>query len=247
MRISRVGISLFFLLAASCETAHACEPIVPLGVLFGGPSFLGILTSSLGGLFIVIGVKCLVFPLFEKRIPWQEAMIFMFLANLVSTFVGFLVSFPFWIPAGILVFVFIYPLCFFPAARIRTVFGWEDFSPWAVGSFLLFLFFLATGLYFLAHDALDSGLSFRYWLLKLGYVFVGFAVGMGLTTIYEEWIVSKLAADDEEGVHFMDSVFKANLVAFLVVAAIGAALVIPRRLASPGFLVRLQDVLDFVL
>ncbi len=67
-------------------------------------------------------------------------------------------------------------------------------------------------------------------------------VGLLLTTLLEEWFIGKRVKRITEG--FLMLVLKANLVAFLIGAGIGAAIMLPKRLHSPGFLAVVVDFLS---
>ena len=74
-----------------------------------------------------------------------------------------------------------------------------------------------------------------YWLIKLGYIYAGLTVGIGMTTLWEEWLVSSFAKLKTE-TNFLPAVLRTNLYTFLVLALIGASYAIPQRLSHPGFL-----------
>jgi zinc transporter ZupT len=103
--------------------------------------------------------------------------------------------------------------------------------------------FLTMVLFVSATGALDSNLFWLYWLLKLSYVGVAFAVSIGISTLFEEFAISYLSRKSGSEISFMAPVFQANLVAFLVGSAVGAAYMLPKRLESPNFLVKIFDLL----
>src|SRR4051812_19181064 len=90
-RIQRIGLVLILL---APMTVWSCEPILPLAQLLGGSTALGPLMweQSVAWLSAAIAVKSISFACFEKRIPWQRALFFMLLANLLSTIPGMLVA-----------------------------------------------------------------------------------------------------------------------------------------------------------
>ncbi|MGH7992654.1 MAG: hypothetical protein ACREDQ_04000, partial [Limisphaerales bacterium] len=72
----------------------ACEPIFPMFQLLSGPTAGGasLLKLSLFGLAIAVAIKCVAFALLERRLPWRSAVIYMLLANVVSTIPGVFVA-----------------------------------------------------------------------------------------------------------------------------------------------------------
>src|SRR5688572_14216902 len=72
----------------------ACEPIVPLVQLLSGSSLVGplLFSQSILWLAAAVSVKCGAFVFFERRLPWQNAVLFMLLANVLSTIPGVLLA-----------------------------------------------------------------------------------------------------------------------------------------------------------
>lgn len=215
--------------------AHACAPVVPLVRLFGIPFF---------ALPITIVVKSAAFAHFERRIPWYIALSAMVLANLVSSMVGLALAMPVVAPAvalGALFFVFVASLP--PARRIVSVAKSKrvrNSRPdiLAVGIVVLyvitlFLFGLASGVLDAVVDGEVSGGA--YWVAKLAYLYPALALAIGLTTFWEEWVIARLLRQRFVEQVVLPSVLRANLVAFVLVLALGAGAALPHRLESPEF------------
>ncbi len=99
---------------------------------------------------------------------------------------------------------------------------------------VLFLALIVSAILFSAAGTV-SLYSGGYWFLKLGYIYLGVAIGIGFTTLWEEWLVFSFAKADQN-TNFLSAVMRTNLYTFLVLAFIGAACALPKRLSHPGFL-----------
>ena len=224
---------------ASAKACHACEPIA-VWMVAAGPQFL---PHNLTALVFIILVKAGAFPFFEKRIGLWQAFLLMLLANVFSSFIGILVagifSVPFWFPVSIPVLIIV---SWFLGKRLLTL--CEPNAPW-VGLLMLapFLGMFFTGFIYVAgRDALIGDRHAEYWMLKILSLIFPLVVGLLLTTLLEEWFIGKCVKRITEG--FLLPVLKANLVAFLLGGGIGAAIMLPRRLHSPGFLAAIMDFLS---
>jgi len=85
----RKRVQLLVVLAAFAipNSGFSCEPILPLAQLLGGSSFAGpmMLTKSLVWLFVAVAIKCFAFVFLERRLSWPKAILFMLVANVLST------------------------------------------------------------------------------------------------------------------------------------------------------------------
>ncbi len=106
----------------------------------------------------------------------------------------------------------------------------------------------ATGLYLvtfflfgMAMVALDKSL-FGYWVLKFVSIYVALIISIGLTTLWEEWVVSRLAKKQMPETTFLPAALKANIGALLVGMGYAAVKILPERLQSP---VTLTQLLEF--
>lgn len=214
--------------------ANACEPIAVFTIL-AGPAFF---TLSLTVLLTVILIKCLSFGLFERRIPFAWGLLDMFLANVVSTFVGILLGFP---SPGILLFLIVLPVtasALFPTKRFAVLLlGIQEKRAFTLLFPVIGGMILSLILFTAANQIVNTGINSVYWILKLAYIAVAFLISIGVTTIYEEWIISKIHKPQVGEPHYFKSVFSANLMAFLLAGGIAAAYMLPKRLATSNFLV----------
>lgn len=249
----RVLASIAFLLACA-SPVPACEPILPVAILILGPDTGFAIWGALGGLAIGVAAKCFVFSIFAPELGRVRAFLFMLVANVVTSIAGAAAALWFMAPsapmflattAGVLL-ISTYPaerLRRFPGLPRRARFaarglaGWISLS-WAAGAAL----FAASrfALVELHETGRDPG-AVVYWTLKFGFVLVGVVSSLLFTTIWEEWIVARLARRTHPDGWFHDAAFRANAATFLLGWGLGAAAMLPARLDSPGFLVRLLD------
>ena len=106
-------------------------------------------------------------------------------------------------------------------------------SPGAVAIFLFLALPLSGALFFSAEQANPH--TGYYWFMKLAYIYAGLAIGIGMTTLWEEWLVFWFAKP-KSGTNLLPAVLRTNLYTFLVLAFIGAALALPQRLSHSSFL-----------
>ena len=76
-----------------------------------------------------------------------------------------------------------------------------------------------------------------YWMIKVVAIFLALLASVTLTTIWEEWVIWRLSSRPE-GKAFFVSVFRTNLYVLVLVMAVPAALLLPKRLKSPDFLAK---------
>lgn len=228
-------------LFACCPSGYACEPVFPLVQIFAGAFAL----SFLGGLAILlpiaVAVKCLVFARLEKNLSWGEAVWLMFVANLYSSLMGILAALSGIVPLlALLSPVIIYFASLVPARRILNHVNWAGPRTTMTKESLALLFtfiFLATiYLFFLGPDPFSTRGYTMYWIWKLSYVTLALALSMLLTTSWEESMIARLAAKRHAESSYLVSVARANYATFGVLLLIAAAVALPARLKSPGFL-----------
>ncbi|MCI5210829.1 MAG: hypothetical protein D3910_19035 [Candidatus Electrothrix sp. ATG2] len=218
---------LFFL--ALPHVAFACEPIIPLTILFGAPLY---------SLFGIVILKAVGFACIERSIPVFKSALFVVAANLFSSLIGILLTMSASAPT-LLFFVlpFVYGVSITPAKRLVQLnqggrfAGW---SPYALAAIIAGLYFLTFVLFGISQTQLDGSLTF-YWSLKYLYVLTALSVSIFLTTLWEEWVIAKLSRSKR---NFMLSVLKVNLVSFLLIMAVLAAIALPKRFHSKGFLIQ---------
>ena len=74
-----------------------------------------------------------------------------------------------------------------------------------------------------------------YWIIKLAAIFLALLASVTLTTVWEEWVIWRLSSRPG-GAGFFGSVLRTNLYVLVLVMAIPAVLMLPKRLKSPDFL-----------
>ena len=87
-----------------------------------------------------------------------------------------------------------------------------------------------------AQGALEAGESLSYWPLKMVSMTVGLAFGIGLSSLWEEWVIASMGSKESGRDSFLIPVFRANYIAFGAVLVILAAIALPKRLGHPNFL-----------
>ncbi|MFC1461922.1 hypothetical protein ACFLQR_05345 [Verrucomicrobiota bacterium] len=226
--------------------AWACEPVVPLAVLYAGEFSLAIIAHSVPFLFAVVGVKCAAFIWFSRRLlPWYKAILLMVIANVVSTLIGIVASIPFAVPIFLIgIIPLVFGLSLFPARRYSRWLSDQFKNPiqprtvaWIVTLMFIgstVLFFLATGL--VEHSSRIS--LWWYWLVKIVYVYIALLLSTGLTIYIEDGTISSLAKQtNDKQTPYLAAVARANLLALLLITIVGAIKTLPARLASPDFLI----------
>lgn len=224
------------LLAAS--RAAACEPVVP---------FMQVMTPALalsGSLLVLAGavlVKSALFAIFERRIPRLVAAWRMFLGNILTSLVGLLVaamigSGAMWLIGVPLVCL----LCWLPARRLvkAAPLAWlARTSPAALAGLMTFALLASCILFTLGQGAIRAHQLLLYWIIKLAAIFLALLASITLTTVWEEWAIWRLSGRPE-GTEFFKSALRANLYVLVLVMAVPAALILPKRLKSPDFLAK---------
>ena len=98
--------------------------------------------------------------------------------------------------------------------------------------------FLASCVLFaVAQEAISTHQLPLYWTLKVTAIFLALFASVGLTTIWEEWAIWRLSSRPAGGTFFA-SVLRTNLYVLILVMAVPAALILPKRLKSPDFLAK---------
>ena len=224
------------LLSAIClpRYAYACEPLYPFLFRFVFPSSMA---GSAIGLLAGVSVKCILFAFLVKNLKWFKAVFFMFIANIVTSIFGIAMAVTISaLPMSIILIPLICYIATLPSRSLRKRMADqlpEWLYPGAVAGFLFFAVPLS-GMLFYAAEFADTHTG-HYWFFKLGYIYAGLAVGIGMTTLWEEWLVFGMSEPKSE-THFLPAVLRTNLYTFLLLALIGAVYALPQRLSHPGFL-----------
>jgi hypothetical protein len=218
---------MIMLFALISLPVRACEPIVPLIMLFGGPSLFARTLFWMGG---AVAIKCAAFALLERDLRRNEAIRFMIVANVVSTSIGILLAAV--LPLAILISLI-------PARRLLShpVFaGVQWAKPWKLAVLLILALPVTSVLFFMAQDVMGQREFTMYWLLKFSYVVIALSISMFLTASWEEWTIARLAARKHGERSFLKTVMRANYVTFAVVIGATAIKTLPTRFHMPGFL-----------
>lgn len=219
----------------------ACEPIIPLAQLFSGA------IATTGSLLILLGaitLKALAFSIFEERLPWYNAFLVMVLANIFSTCIGVALSVSAAVPTlFVIALPLVYILSFTPATRLVRyhpggyLMGWNAH---VIASIVTGLFIGTWGLFGLAQSIIAANEPLvLYWVLKFLYVYSALVISIGLTTVWEEWVVARSVHQTLGGASCYSSVLKANLVTSFAIFGYAAIMMLPDRVRSSDFLVQL--------
>ena len=224
------AFSVVFLLPVRAE---ACSPLYPFLIYFIFPSSM---TGSLIGIIAGILGKCILFAFLVRQINWFRAWGLMLFANMITVLFGFFIVVTSVTPVFIFLFPLVCILATLPSKSLRKRMG-DKLPAWLSPSAVAVLLFLAMPLsWILFHASQGAYVSItNYWLLKLTYIYAGLAVGIVMTTLWEEWLFSLFVGIDLE-TNYLAAVLRTNLYTFLVLAAVGAAHTLPQRLADPNFL-----------
>lgn len=225
--IRLIYLTLFFLLFPNI--ALACEPLIPLTILFGVPIY---------SLFGIVIFKAIGFAWLERSIPAVKSVLFVIAANVLSSLIGLFLGLSTAVP-GLLFFVlpFVYGLSITPAKRLIQLNPGGKLASWnprSMAAVITMLYFLTFILFGLSRTQLDGSLTY-YWALKFLYVLTALSVSICLTTLWEEWVIVKLSRSES---NLILSVLKVNLVSFLLIMALLAAIALPKRFQSDDFLIQ---------
>lgn len=218
--------------------AHACEPVVPF---IQSVAPLLALSGSILTLVGAVVVKSALFTFFEPRLPRPRAAWRMFVGNVLTSFVGLVVaamigSGPIWF-IGVPVVGF---LCWLPARRLVKVapVAWlERLSPAGVAAIMTVALLASCILFGVGQISLSAHRLWAYWIIKLVAIFLALLPSVTLTTVWEEWVIWRLSSRPE-GTAYFTSVLRTNLYVLVLVMAVPAVMMLPRRLKSPDFLAK---------
>ena len=223
------------LLVTTLPTACiACEPIVPLAMLYSGTTLFGaIAMKSLIGLLIAVVIKCLVFY-WKSDFKNVRAIGYMIFANVYSTIPGILLGMTFSVQMLILL---AYPTLLIPAHNMK------EYRPFRrLGTFgsagILFALIVASLFVFGAAMSAQEGPATGYWALKVLYCILAVGISFTISVVCEDRVITFLYTRKYKAQKsFLDPVIWANIAVFLVIFGIGTAIALPQRLASPNFLI----------
>lgn len=235
-----------FIVVGGCLCAWpavACEPIVPFFRAAGGPAALG---GSTVALVLAVAVKCVVFAALQKRLSFARGALFMFIGNVLTTFIGALAaalvasSLPIWLST----LPIVWALCL-PAARRMTFAAPGSWlarrAPATLAALMTVAFAVSCFMFILAQGAIYAEQLALYWTVKFAAVFIALLVSIALTAFWEEWVVWRLTGSNDSDLSFVVPAIRSNLVVFFGVALYAAILIIPSRLKAHDFLVHLHS------
>jgi hypothetical protein len=167
----------------------------------------------------------------------------MFLGNVLTSFIGLLVavmiaSGPVWIVGAPLAFL----LCWMPVRRLvqqAPLLWFGRRSPATLAGIMTAAFLASCILFMVGQEAISTHQLLLYWTLKVTAIFLALCASVGLTTIWEEWAIWRLSSRPAGRVFFA-SVLRTNLYVLILVMAVPATLILPKRLKSPDYLAKRQ-------
>lgn len=236
--------ALVFLFAFSLPfNGRACEPILPLFKLLTASSLVGpaVVLNSLLWLFAAVAIKCGAFVLLQRGLSWRKAVVYMLVANVVSTIPGVLVSGMAASMSGIYIALpFIFALGWMVQCRVSRLSQpgpWRRISGGTAALGFIAFFFGSVALYEFAGSALEGRSFASYWLLKFLFVAMVACTGILISAVLEESIIAWLSQKSEENVSFYAPVLRANYLTLAIVLLVAAAEMLPKRLHAPHFIV----------
>jgi len=199
------------------------------------------LSGSLLLLAAAVVVKSALFAVFEPRLPRVGAAWRMFVGNILTSVVGIVVavmigSGPAWL-IGVPV---VCGLCWMPARRLVAVapLAWlKRLSPLGVAAIMTGALLVSCILFGFGQVAISAHRLLFYWIIKLVAIFLALLASVTLTTVWEEWVIWRLSSRPE-GTAYFTSVLRTNLYVLVLVMAVPAIIILPRRLKSPDFLAK---------
>ncbi len=222
------------LLGIAPTGCFACEPIVPMAMLYSGTTLFGAIALKSGiGLLLAVVIKCLVFY-WKSNFKNIRAIGYMILANVYSTIPGILLGITFSVPIFILL---AYPILLIPSHNMR------EYKPFRrLGTFgsagILFVLLLISFVVFVAAMGAQEGPAAGYWGLKVLYCILAVGISFIISVVCEDRVITYFYTRKYKAQKsFLDAVLWANIAVFLVIFGIGAAIALPQRLASPNFLI----------
>jgi hypothetical protein len=233
----RFQILALVLMALVAKPTLACEPVVP---------FLQVMVPALalsGSILVLVAavvLKSVLFAFFERRLTRLRAAWRMLLGNVLTSFVGMLVAVMIasspvgWLFGAPIVIL----LCWLPARRLVKA-APSTFlarrSPAALAAGMTGAMIVSCVLFMVGQGVLETHHLALYWVIKLAAILVALVASITLTTVWEEWVIWRLSSRPES-TGFFATVLRANLYVLLLVMAIPAVLILPKRLHSPDFL-----------
>jgi len=221
--------------------AMACEPVLPLMQVM-------VPASLYDSVYVLIGavvLKSLLFAVFERRLPHLRATWRMLLGNVLTTFVGVLAAVMIASSPGtwLIGVPIVYFLCWPPSRRLvkAAPLAWlARTSPAVLAGIMTSALLASCILFMVGQGALGTNKFVLFWIIQLAAIFLALVASMTLTTVWEEWVIWRLSSRPD-GTGFFASALRANLYVLLLLMLVPAALILPKRLHSPGFLAQTHN------
>jgi hypothetical protein len=235
-------ILLIVAIFAFSETARACEPVLPFMKVVAGPA---VLMGSWILLLAVVSLKSIIFSFLQKQLHFFHALLLMFIGNILTTVIGVIAAAMIGSgPIIVIGFLVVWMLCVIPARRFlaATKTSWlKRFTPGAFAALMALALVISCILFAVSDAFMDHFVI--YWIWKLVAVYLALIVSIVLTAFWEEWVVWKLSRCPADYAGYVQPVIRANLIVLFCIMLIAAIVMLPQRLKSPNFLVRLGLVL----
>lgn len=222
------------LLGIAPTGCFACEPIVPMAMLYSGTTLFGAIALKSGiGLLLAVVIKCLVFY-WKSDFKNVRVIGYMILANVYSMIPGILLGMTFAVPTLILL---AYPILLIPSHNMKEYKSFRRLGTFGSAG-VLFVLLLISFVVFLAAMGAQEGPAAGYWGLKVLYCILAVGISFIISVVCEDRVITYLYTRKyKTQKSFLDAVLWANIAVFLVIFGIGAAIALPQRLASPNFLI----------
>jgi hypothetical protein len=212
---------------------YACQPAVPLGQL---ALFPGAIAKSAYLLIATVILKCAAFCFFERSIIWWKAFSLLFIANIVTTIIGFLAVLPTHaVPACLPSFIFTYALCLLPSDGLAKKYfsaKKQKIAQQCIALLLTIFSFLSMFFSIGAVNLVNEGKRQNFFIAALISICFGLLFGIILTIFYEDWIITKLTKRTNDTTPFLTSVSRANYVALLFMIIVTGIIIIPERIKT---------------
>jgi len=231
-------IIMTFLLTT--RISYACEPILPLAQVVGGPGYL---LFSFWALLVAVVLKSILFCQLQHDLPKVRAAWYMVLGNAISTVIGVAVMMVFTIPAILpATLVIAWMISRIPSKRLVLVsqnLFIRRLGPTSVSFILIGLLILSLVAFIAGQNAAAGERLTLYWFLKVLSVDFALIVSLLLTTFWEEWTINRMAGSDWENTSFVLPAFRSNAIVLGIASIIGAFMMLPKRFQSADWLVEL--------
>ena len=240
MNLTKARIPMSAGIVLLAVPAGACEPILPFMKVVAGPTMLA---GSLAVLAGAVALKMIAFAFLQKKIGFFRGLLFMFIGNILTTVVGVIVAAM--LGSGAFLFLgtpVVWALAFLPAKRLvaaRALPMLTGFGPGFVATLMTLALMLSAILFMLVQGGVFLDRLILHWSVKLIATYLGLIVSIILTAFWEEWTIWRLSASPRQEDCFVRPVLLSNLLVLFCVMLFAASIMIPSRLKSRDFIVKL--------